>query len=200
VTAQVDEEGLAEIFAMGPSRTPGNGIFKGIKELRPGCMLSFGLGGMEIKRYWSLVSKPHEDDLEDTAIQLRHLFADTVKRQLIADRPICTLLSGGLDSSAISAFAAMNYPENPALLKTFSVDYIDNDAYYTSNEFETSRDRPWAEKTAAFLGTSHQSIMIGNRELADALYPALRAGDMPGMTDVDSSLYLFCREIKKKPR
>ncbi len=198
VTAQVGEEGLAEIFAMGPSRTPGHGIFKGIKELRPGCMLSFESRGMEIKKYWSLVSRPHEDSLEDTAARLRHLFADTVKRQLIADRPICTLLSGGLDSSAISAFAAMNYSQNPALLKTFSVDYIDNDAYYTSNEFETSSDRPWAEKVSAFLGTSHHSIIIDNRELADALHPALLAGDMPGMTDVDSSLYLFCREIKKE--
>lgn len=198
VKAQVDREGLAEIFAMGPSRTPGHGLFKEIKELRPGYMLSFGSRGMSIKKYWSLDSQPHEDSPDLTAIKLRCLFADTVKRQLMADRPVCTLLSGGLDSSAISAFAAMNYPDDPASLKTFSVDYIDNQKYYTSNAFETSSDSPWAQKVSQFLGTSHRSVIIDNRELADALNPALLAGDAPGMTDVDSSLYLFCREIKKE--
>lgn len=199
IEAVIDVEGLAEILVLGPARTPGHGVFKGISELRPGCSLIFDRQGVRIQRYWNLESSPHNEDLDTTSCHLRELFQDTVRRQLVADVPVCTFLSGGLDSSAITAVAVQAFREQGLpTLKTFSVDYMDNEKYYRSNSFETSADAPYAKQVSDFLGTEHQAIFINNKELADALVPSLYANDLPGMTDIDSSLFLFCREIRKQ--
>ncbi len=198
VQAEVDREGLSEILFMGPSRTPGHGIFKGIKELEPGCWMLLKPDGIVVKKYWRLVSNIHNDDLDDTAERLKKIFSSSVEKQLISDRPLCTLLSGGLDSSAITAVAARVYKDgNKGALDTFSVDYADNMRFYTPNQFETSSDNPWIHQVSDYLHTRHKFIVIDNRELAAALEPALLANDMPDMTDINSSLYLFCREVKK---
>ncbi|MEN6460699.1 MAG: asparagine synthase (glutamine-hydrolyzing) [Syntrophomonas sp.] len=197
IKAQVDAGGLAEIFIMGPARTPGEGVFKGITELRPGRYLIFNRDGIKVKKYWELNSQNHTEDLDTTAVHLRELLQDTVSRQLSADVPVCTLLSGGLDSSAISALAALAL-EGGSNLKTFSVDYIDNDKFFLPNSFETTADYPWVKRVADHIGSDHSYILIDNRELAEALESSLHANDLPGMTDIDSSLYLFCREIRKQ--
>ncbi len=194
----VDAEGMAEIFVLGPARTPGNGVFKGLYEVKPGHTLSYDYTGIHIHRYWCLESFPHQEDLDTTTGHLRELFRDTVKRQLVSDVPICTFLSGGLDSSAITAVAAQVFREEGSPpLKTFSVDYLENDKYYRSNSFETSADTPWAERVSKYLGTDHHAIFIDNKELSDALRPSMEAHDLPGMTDIDASLYLFCQEVRK---
>jgi asparagine synthase (glutamine-hydrolysing) len=199
VEAELDAEGLAEIFVHGPARTPGHGVFKGINELKPGNTLSYDRQGIHFHRYWKLESFPHQEDLDTTTAHLRELFEDTVKRQLVADVPVCTLLSGGLDSSAITAVAAKVFKEKGyPPLKTFSVDYLENNQYYQANSFETSSDGPWAQRVSEFLGTDHQAIIIDNLELGEALLPSLLANDLPGMTDIDASLNLFCREIRKQ--
>lgn len=199
IKPEIDEEGLAEIFVLGPSRTPGHGVFKGISELRPGHILNYDQQGLSIKRYWNLLSFPHYEDLDSTSGHLRELFVDTVRRQLVADVPVCTLLSGGLDSSAITAVAARELRQKGfPPLKTFSVDYLEDEKYFLPNSFETGSDAPWARRVSEYWGTEHHAVFIKNEELADALRPALYANDLPGMTDIDSSLYLFCREIRKE--
>ncbi|NLI13435.1 MAG: asparagine synthase (glutamine-hydrolyzing) [Peptococcaceae bacterium] len=195
----VDAEGLAEIFVMGPSRTPGHGVYRGVFELRPGCCLIYGKNGSRLSRYWSLVSRPHIDDLDVTAARVRELFEDAVERQLVADVPVCAFLSGGLDSSAITAIAAAAFKrENTGLLHSYSIDYAGNERHFRPDLFQPNSDADWSGRVADYLGTSHHVVEIDNYELADALLPAARANDLPGMADIDSSLYLFCREIKKE--
>lgn len=198
VKAQVDEEGLAEIFYLGPARSPGHGIFKGLGELEPGTWILYGPDQMKITKYWGLQSQVHVDTVEDTAIRLQELFIDSVKSQLVSDRPLCTLLSGGLDSSAITAVAAGEYKAKLGeKLFTYSVDYLDSGSYFTPNYFETGADNPWIETVSNYLGTRHKYMVLDNTELAQALEPALLANDRPGMADIDTSLYLFSREVKK---
>ncbi len=195
----VDAEGLAEIFALGPSRTPGHGVFRGVSEVRPGYSLVFDRNGAHAHRYWALESRPHEDDLETTVAKVRELVVDSVERQLVSDVPVCTLLSGGLDSSTITAFAANAYKRNgKGPLTTFSVDYAENDRYFRSSAFQPDADAPWVNRVSEFFGTSHHHVTIDTPQLVDALADAVRARDLPGMADVDASLLLFCREIKKK--
>ncbi|MDD3269572.1 MAG: asparagine synthase (glutamine-hydrolyzing) [Syntrophomonadaceae bacterium] len=199
VGAEIDGEGLAELLVMGPSRTPGHGVFRGIKELRPGHSLLYSRNRMETHRYWALASRPHEDDLAKTADTVRELFIDTVSRQLVADVPVCTLLSGGLDSSAITAIAARAFRQSArGALHSFSVDYLGNEEHFRPNHFQPDADSSWVGLVANHLGTEHHYINIDNLDLADALEAALVANDLPGMADIDSSLYLFCREIKKQ--
>ncbi len=198
VPAEVDAEGLAEIFALGPSRTPGHGVFRGIKELRGGYSLSFGRKGLLLNQYWKLASHPHLDDLETTAVKVKYLLQDTVKRQLVSDVPICTLLSGGLDSSAISAIAAEHLAKTGrGPLQTYSVDFVDNNRYFQPSAFQPDTDGPWIKLISGYLASEHHYITIDTPQLATALEDAVRARDLPGMADVDSSLLLFCREIKK---
>ncbi|MDF2570608.1 MAG: asnO, partial [Sporomusa sp.] len=130
IRPQIDEEGLAEVFMLGPSRTPGHGVFRDIQELKPGHCITYNRQGKVVKQYWALESRLHTDDFSVTTSKVRELLIDTAKRQLISDVPLCTLLSGGLDSSALTALAAMSHKHSGlGSLHTYSVDYIDNELY-----------------------------------------------------------------------
>jgi len=198
VEPAVGKDGLAEIFAVGPARTPGHGVFAGMYELKPGHFMIFSRSGLKIRPYWRLVSREHPDDLPTTVRTIRDLLRDTVERQLVSDVPVGTLLSGGLDSSAITALAASWYKHNRSQpLRTFSVDYADNDKHFRSSEFQPNSDAPWVRRMSEYLGTEHVDVVFDTPELTESLKWAVHARDLPGMADVDASLLLFCREIKK---
>ena len=197
--AEVGAEGLAEIFAVGPARTPGHGIYRNMSELKPGQCAVFDRNGLSIRTYWKLESHQHSDDIDATALQVQQLLRDTSQRQLVSDVPICTLLSGGLDSSALTALASAHYKESgQGALHTFSVDYKDNDKHFKANIFQPNSDAPWIKRMTEHLGTEHHYIEFDTPELVESLKTAVFARDTPGMADVDGSLYLFCREIKKE--
>lgn len=198
IEPKVDMEGLAEIFMVGPARTPGNGVFRDIEELKPGHALIYTRNGKRTIRYWSLISKEHEDDFTTTVQRVRELLIDAGKRQMVADVKVCTFLSGGLDSSALTALAARYYEKrNLGQLSTYSVDYIDNEKYFKASAFQPNADAPWVDRMVDAYKTDHHKILVDNIELAKSLPKATIARDFPGMADVDTSLYLFSREIKK---
>ncbi len=198
VRAEVTREGLAEVFGLGPSRTPGHGVFNNMKELRPAHALKYNRNGLKVYRYWSLKSEHHMDDVNQTAEKIQWLLQDTVERQLVADVPVSTFLSGGVDSSALTAFAAKYFEkEGRGPLHTYSIDYIDNDKYFKANDFQPNSDGPWIKEVSDFLGTTHHSCVITNEDLAGYLKEAVLVRDLPGMADIDSSLLWFCQQIKK---
>ncbi|NLD47245.1 MAG: asparagine synthase (glutamine-hydrolyzing) [Clostridiaceae bacterium] len=195
----IGADGLAEIFALGPARTPGHAVIRDIHEIKPAHCMLFDSDGPHIKKYWSLSSHPHEDGLDATIAQVRDLVTDAIQRQLVADVPVCTFLSGGLDSSAITAVAAENFrKEGNGPLNTFSIDYVDNDIFFKASLFQPNSDAPWIKKVSDHLGTNHHYVKFDSPQLADALLDAVKARDLPGMADIDSSLWLFCREVKKE--
>lgn len=194
----IDHEGLAEILAVGPARTPGHGVFKDIFEVRPGHYLLYSPKTLTERAYWKLQSRPHTDGVEATAETIRSILEDTVKRQLIADVPVVTLLSGGLDSSLVSALAAQSFKdEHRGPLNTYSIDFVDMAKYFTNNGFQTNMDAPWVKVVSEYLNTNHHRVVLDTPELSEHLLAALRARDFPGMADVDTSLLLFAHEIKK---
>jgi asparagine synthase (glutamine-hydrolysing) len=198
VKPEIDAEGLAELFVIGPARTPGHGIWKNFYELKPGHCLSYDRDGMKITTYWQIESKGHEDDVDATAEKVGDLLRDTVERQLISDVPVCTLLSGGLDSSALTAHAVRYYQSTgQGQVDTYSVDYVDNDKHFKAHDFQPNADAPWIKRMNEYLGTNHHPVEFDTPELVDALEAAVLAKDYPGMADIDASLYLFCKEIKK---
>ncbi len=199
IKPEIDAEGLAEVFALGPSRTPGHGVFRNVSELKPGHSLLFDHNGIHIRRYWSLESREHYDNFDTTVANVRRLLQDSIERQLVADVPVCTLLSGGLDSSALTAFAA-NYfkKQGREQLHTFSIDFVDDSLHFNVNEFEPSSDVPFVELASKQFETRHHYVVVDIPQMAGALSAALRARDLPGMADIDSSLYLLCGEIKKQ--
>lgn len=198
VESKIGLEGLAEIMFIGPGRTPGQGIFKQIEELLPG---EYGYvdneGNIDKKIYWSLVDKPHKDNLKQTIEKVRFLVIDSIERQLVSDVKVCTFLSGGLDSSIISAVADMYYAKNNKQLDTVSVGYVNNAKYFKASKFQPNSDEEYIQIMRKNLKGKNHIIELDTPELVRGLYTAVDARDVPGMADVDSSLLLFCKDIKK---
>lgn len=198
VKTEIDREGLAQVFGVGPSRTPGSGVFHNVKELRPAHALTLSRTGLRIWRYWNVQSEEHRDSLEETSEKVRFLVKDSVTRQLVSDVPLCSFLSGGVDSSAITAIAANEYlKDGKGRLHTYSIDYEDNEKYFKENEFQPNSDGPWIKKMSDTFNTVHHSSIITQEQLTDYLIEAVHVRDLPGMADVDSSLLWFCKEIRQ---
>lgn len=193
----IDREGLCEVFGIGPARTYGNGVFKDCKEVLPGYYNVYNRDGMKSCQYWKLVSRPHTDSYEETVEKTAFLVKDSIIRQMISDIPICTFLSGGVDSSIVTAVCAAELSRRGEQLNTFSFDFAGNDEYFKANDFQPSRDRPYVDMMVSHFRTNHTYLECDNIKLADTLYKAVDAKDLPGMADVDSSLLYFCSEVKK---
>ncbi len=199
ITKEIDEQGISEMFGIGPAHTPGTTIFKDIYEIKPAHFGIFNSSGLHLKRYWKLTSKVHTDNFAQTCEKLKFLLEDAITRQLVSDVPLCTFLSGGLDSSIITKFAA-DYCKKQGLppLDTYSIDYVDNDKNFVKSDFQPNSDNYYIDLMNQNLHTNHHKIVIDTPELASYLEDAMIARDMPGMADIDSSLLLFCKNVKKE--
>lgn len=197
IEASLDEQGVCELFGIGPAHTAGTTAFKNIYELKPASMLIFKDDEIHISKYWKLKSKIHTDNLDKTCDTVKELLEDSIKRQLVSDVPLCTFLSGGLDSSIITLHAA-NYCKEHNLppLNTYSIDYVDNDKNFVKTDFQPNSDNYYIDLMRNKLNTNHHTIVLDTPELASYLEDAMIARDFPGMADVDSSLLLFCKHVK----
>jgi len=195
----IDSQGISELFGIGPSHTSGTTVFKNIFELKPAHFGVFNKSGLHLTKYWSLKSKEHTDSLGKTCEKIKYLLNDSITSQLVSDKPICTFLSGGLDSSIITKFAA-DYYEKEGLppLDTYSIDYVDNDKNFVKSDFQPNSDNYYIDLMTKNLHTKHHKIVIDTPELASSLEDAMIARDMPGMADIDSSLLLFCKNVKNE--
>lgn len=193
---EIDEKGAAELLLMAPGRTPGCGVIRGIEEVRPGWCGVYTEKGLKLREYWRLRACELKETFEQTAEHVRELVLDSIRRQLVSDVPVCTFLSGGLDSSLISSVAAHEMKNRGKILSTFSVDYLDNDKYFQKSHFQPNSDNEYIRRMTEYLGTDHHRFVVDTPELVDALDEAVEARGLPGMADVDASLLLLCREIK----
>ena len=194
--AAVDEAGAAELLLMGPGRTPGSGVFRGIRELLPGQYGVYEGGRLKLKRYWNLQDREHREDLCETADQVRFLVTRSIRQQMQGKVAAC--LSGGLDSSIICAVCAGELREQGEKLTTFSVDYRDQERYFRADAFQPNEDRYYIGLMEKALDTRHRTVTLGPEELAEGLQSAMLARDLPGMGDVDVSLLLLCRAIRRE--
>lgn len=195
----IDKTGLAEIFFLGPARTPGAGVFKYIEEILPGEYAFYENGRMLKNKYFSIKAREHTENEQETIEHTRFLIQDAIKRQLVSDVPLCCFLSGGLDSSIITQTAADYYKETgKGKLNTYSVEYKDNEKYFEKSIFQPNRDTEYINLMINNAGTVHHQVILDNIRLGEALKAATCARDLPGMADVDSSLLMFCKEVKKE--
>lgn len=193
--AVLDREGLCEIFGLGPAKSYGKGVLKGIEELLPGHFMEYDRSGMKTHCYWKLVSQPHTDSYEKTVEKTAWLVTDAVRSQMLSDVPVCTFLSGGVDSSLVTAICARECERQGKVLDTFSFDFKDNDKNFKANSFQPSQDRPYVDQMVDFAGTRHRYLECTNRDLYDHLFEAVDARDLPCMADVESSMLYFCRQV-----
>lgn len=176
----LDNQGICELFGIGPAHTSGTTVFKNIFELKPAHFAVFNNSGFKSKSYWKLTSKEHTDNLSKTSQKLKFLLNDSITRQLISDVPLCTFLSGGLDSSIITKFAS-DYFQKQTLppLDTYSIDYVDNDKNFVKSDFQPNSDNYYINLMNKNLYTNHHKIVIDTPELASYLEDAMIARDTP---------------------
>ena len=193
----LDEDGLRTLLLLGPARPPESGVFRQIKSLLPGHFAVLTPENFTDHVYWQLEAREHEDDLPTTIERTHTLICDAARRQLVSDVPLACFLSGGLDSSILSMLAAKDYAARGETLHTWSVDYRDNDKYFTKSIFQPNSDDSYIDQMVDFLGTHHHRVVLEPEALCAALLPATDARALPGMADVDSSLLLFCAAVKR---
>lgn len=194
--ASVDTEGAAQILLLGPGRTPGSGVFYGISEMEPGWCGYYEGGNLRLRRYWQLTDRLHEDSFEKTGENVRFLLKDAILSQMKGTKNVGTMLSGGLDSSVVSAICAQEMERKGQVLDTFSVDYQDNEKYFVSNRFQPNMDTQFIRIMQQHLDTRHHWTVLTVQDLVDNIADATVARDLPGMADVDVSLLAFCRQIR----
>lgn len=197
INPEIDLETMQIIFGLGPAKPYGSGVFKGIQEVEPGHMLRIKDGEIKDIRYWKLVSQPHEDTEEQTIANTAWLIGDSVKMQMLSDIPISTFLSGGVDSSLVTAICGEELKKQGKILNTFSFDFEGNEKYFKANSFQPSQDRPWVDMMKEYVGTNHRYLECDNENLEEYLYKAVDARDLPCMADVESSMMYFCQKVTK---
>ena len=196
IKPELTKDGLREILSLGPAHTAGNGIFKNVYEILPGHYMCYSKNSFTDTTYWDLTAAEHTDDYLTTVEKVSYLIRDAVKRQMISDTPVCTFLSGGIDSSIVTAIASNYLREKGEILDTFSFDFKENEKYFISNAFQPERDLPYIKIMLEHAKTNHTYLECDQTILADTLYTAVDARDYPGMADVDASLLYFCSLVK----
>ena len=189
-------DGLRELFA--PVKTPKHAIWEGMAEVEPGTIVTVDERGIRERTYWRLESKQHTDDRDTTVARVRELLDDIVRRQLVADVPECVLLSGGLDSSAITALSARELSEP---VRTFAVDFVDQAENFKPDELRQTRDTPYVHDVAKHVGSDHTDIILDHNQLSslDLRRKVVGARDIPmGLGDMDASLYLLFKAIRQQ--
>ncbi|GGL99751.1 asparagine synthase (glutamine-hydrolyzing) [Micromonospora yangpuensis] len=194
----VDLAGIRELVSF--TQTPGSAVWCGMNEVLPGGIVTVDRAGLREHRYWTLPSRPHTDDLQTTIANVRSLLGDVVERQLVSDVPRCTLLSGGLDSSAITAIAAAKLGERGEKVRSFAVDFTGREDDFVADDLRATTDAPYAREVSAHVGSLHESVVLNHQDIAD---PAVRravitARDSPlSLGDMDTSLYLLFQAIRQ---
>ncbi|MGW4523176.1 asparagine synthase (glutamine-hydrolyzing) [Amycolatopsis sp. NPDC004378] len=193
----VDLDGFRELA--GFTKRPGWSLWKDMEEVQPGTLVTVSREGIKTRTYWKLDAKQHTDDQETTVARVRELMTDIVHRQLVADVPRCVLLSGGLDSSAVTGLAAARLAEQGERLRTFSVDFFGQEENFKPDEMRDTADSPFVRDVASLVGSAHKDVVLNPGDLTDpeVRRAVLRARDIPaGLGDMDTSLYLLFKAIR----
>ena len=198
ISRNITKEALWEILYLSPNFVGGKSPFKDILELEPAECMTFTKDGLRRFKYWKVEAREFYKDKKYATEKTEYLVTDAIKRQLVSDVPLSTLLSGGLDSSVVSAVASEEYKKDGKVLSTYSFEYEGNKESFKNSLFQPERDDEYALYLANYLGTEHTVLTCPTSELVGGLFDATYFRDLPGQGDIDSSLLYFCREIKKR--
>ncbi|WP_317368034.1 asparagine synthase (glutamine-hydrolyzing) [uncultured Tyzzerella sp.] len=198
IVPTINLDSLKQILGLGPARIAGKGVFKNLYEIKPGHFAIFNKYGFKEIQYWELKSDYHKDSYEQTVEKVSFLVRDSIESQLVSDVDVCTFLSGGIDSSIVTAVSSNYLNKLGKKLNTFSFDFKENDIYFKSNSFQPERDKPYVDIMLKEYDLNHKYLECNEEELIDLLYKAVDAKDLPGMADVDASMLYFCSLVSKE--
>lgn len=197
IPARINQEGFWQLIYLNPVREAGHTVFEGIYDLPPAHNMVYNGRCLRVWAYWQLQAFENRQSEADIVENTRFLLSDAIQRQLVSDVPLCTLLSGGLDSSVITAVAARHYQQKGMRLSTFSFEYEGNKENFKNSLFQPQSDDEYARYIADYLKTTHTVLTARTETIAALLPKAAIQRDFPGMGDIDSSLMYYCGLIAK---
>ncbi|MEE1739368.1 asparagine synthase (glutamine-hydrolyzing) [Streptomyces sp. BE147] len=192
----LDTDGLRDILSV--AKVPGHAMFRGMREVPPGCTVRVSRAGAKEERYWQLAITEHPDPLDRTISTVRDLLGAVVEEQMVSDVPLCTLLSGGLDSSSLTALAAQaSRAQGRGRIRSCSVSDpdLDGSAGSAANE-----DHIYARLLAEHVDSDHSELPL---KAPDLLAPelrdsVLRAYDLPlAKGDEHASLHMLFGIVRR---
>ncbi len=169
-------------------------LFKNIFKLQPGHFLTYKNNSLEIKRYWDIEGGDSVNNERDLVNGIRELFSDSVKRQLVGERPVGIFLSGGIDSTAVLGAASEILTSK---IKTFSVGFASS---RKSEVFENkfNRDFYLARATGKFYNTDHHELFMSDKEARDVFEQTVYHMDEPVANPVQIATFLLAKEARKE--
>ena len=188
VDARIDGDGVVAMFALFGVHRPGRTVLAGIHEVPPGCFLVVDATGVRTTRYWELTGRRHTDTAEQTTARVRELLGAAVAEQLVSDVPLCALVSGGIDSSAVAALAQGVLARSGGQLATFTVDFADQAEHFVPDRDRPDLDAPYVAELVAELGTDHHRAVLPVPDMTALQRRVTVARDLPAIGDLDSSL------------
>lgn len=196
VKPEVTYEGISELMTLGPSRRQSSAVFRNICVLEPGSFLEYDGDRVCISKYDDFEALEFDETFENTVTNVREMVVDSILKQFPHNLNVCTLLSGGLDSSIVTAVVSDAVRQSGGKLNTFSVDYEGNETFFKANDFQPNSDNEWIRKMVSFLDTNHTTFKLTSLELVESLHSAMVSRGFPGMGDIDTSLLKFCEKMK----
>lgn len=197
--AELDADGIARLFAQLGTTRPGATVYRGLREVCPATTVRYSAAGPRETRYWQLAARTHTDDPATTVSTVRQLLEEIVEMQSVSDVPLCSLLSGGVDSSALSALAARTQlPDGRGELSSFSVDFAGSRENFVPDRMRPSHDEAFAQQAAEHIHSRHVTVKLHAEELVGARFAPLAAHDMPSMGDMFVSMYLLFAGVRQQ--
>lgn len=183
---KISAKALSEYFTFWTSLSS-NTAFEDVFELPPGHYMTVNSNSKTIKSYWELpITKPNEYEFqsaEKAAEEFEAIFADAVKLRLRADVQVAAYLSGGLDSSIITAFIKKITPDN---LRTFSIGFTEKEFDETSYQ-NIARD---------YFNTEHSSVICNPQDISDNFKNVVWHAEAPLLRSSPSPMNLLAKSVK----
>lgn len=188
VQRRLDRQALHEYLWYGNALGE-NTLFAGMKKLSPGHFIKFTEAGHDTKSYFSITQLKQRDmPVAEATARVRDELEGAVKRHLVSDVPVSIFLSGGIDSSAITAFASRHYGK-PISTYAVGFDFVGNQA---ANEL------PKARLVAETFKTDHHEMHIKGGDLPVVIEKLVTCHDEPFADAANIPLYLLAKELRGK--
>lgn len=188
---KIDEESLNELFSMGPAHSMGRTCFSNIYEVRPGHTITFDGKEIHDMKVHQFGIKEHEDSYEDTILKVKELLTNSINRckDMCRDKRVASLLSGGLDSSYITARI------QDITKDTYSFEFEDASKHFTGSSYQPSLDAPYVQVMVEHLKSNHKVLTLSTEDLVEHLADSVDAHKLPAMADIDSSFIGFLKQV-----
>ena len=164
-------------------------IWKNIYKLQPAHWAKLTDGKLEIKKFWEISDFENLSSKDEAARQIQELLRDSVRGQVISERPVGVYLSGGIDSTAVLGAIREVAPQ---ITKTYSVGFKD-----VAQEEKFNADFYLARETAKHYGTDHHELLISGQDVLENFERIIWHMDEPNANATSGAIYLLSRETKK---